>query len=200
LNADGIDVVKHSAVESAFGYHFAKPGKIDPKFHRMLMNARKIREIADYDMDEEIVEPVELAARIYDIGMVNIPAEILQEGERLEGLKLSLYQSYPEATYDTLKKIECIWSLANIVLEHRERFDGSGFPKGIKGEAILIQARILAVAHAVADLTTHRSYRNAFSIDQALKEISAQSCSKYDPEVVAACLRLFKEKGYKMEG
>jgi len=146
------------------------------------------------------VEGIDLASRIYDIGMVNIPAEILQEGERLEGLKLTMYQSYPKAAYGTLKKIECIWPLAYIVLEHREYFDGSGFPGGIKGEAILIEARILAVAHALEDLTTHKSFRNAFPISEALGKISTESSSKYDPKVVAACLKLFKEKGYKMEG
>ena len=145
------------------------------------------------------VEGIELASRIYDIGMVNIPADILQEAERLEGIKLTIYQTYPEAAYDTLKKIECIWPIAYIVLQHRECYDGSGFPRRIKGEAILIEARILAVAHALEDLTTHKSFRNAFLLSEALKEISANSGSKYDSEVVAACLRLFNEKGYKME-
>jgi putative two-component system response regulator len=145
-------------------------------------------------------EGIELASRIYDIGMVNIPADILQEAGRLEGIKLSIYQTYPEAAYDTLKKIECIWPLADIILQHREFYDGSGFPRGIKGEAILIEARILTVVHDIEDLTTNRIYRNAFPLDEALKEISAHSGSRYDPEVVAACLRLFKEKGYKMEG
>ncbi len=146
------------------------------------------------------VEAIELASSIYDIGMVNIPADILQEAGRLEGIKLTMYQTYPMAAYDTLKKIECIWPLADIVLQHRECYDGSGFPNGIKGEAILIEARILAVAHALEDLTTHRSYRNAFPLNEALEEISAGSGSKYDPAVVAACLKLFREKGFKLEG
>ncbi|MEI6457218.1 MAG: HD domain-containing phosphohydrolase [bacterium] len=146
------------------------------------------------------VEAIELASRIYDIGMVNIPADILQEAGRLEGFKLAIYQTYPDAAYDTLKKIECIWPLAYIILQHRECYDGSGFPNRIKGEAILVEARILAVAHALEDLTTNRSYRNAFPIDKALEEISSHSDSQYDPVVVTACLKLFKEKGYKMEG
>jgi putative two-component system response regulator len=141
------------------------------------------------------VEGIELASRIYDIGMINIPADILQEGERLEGIKLAIYQSYPEAAYDTLKKIECIWPIADITLQHCELYDGSGFPQGIKGKEILIEARVLRVAVAFEDLITHRSYRNAFLLNQALEEISSHSGSKYDPEVVAACLRLFKEKG-----
>jgi len=146
------------------------------------------------------VEGIELASAIYDIGMVNIPTDILRESGKLEGLNLTIYKTYPLAAYDTLKKIECIWPLANIILQHRECTDGSGFPRGIKGEAILIEARILAVAHALEDLTTNRNYRNAFPLDKTLEEISAHSGSKYDPVVVAACLKLFKEKGYKMEG
>jgi putative two-component system response regulator len=146
------------------------------------------------------LESIELASSIYDIGTVNIPAEILQDAERLEGIKQTIYQSYPEAAYDTLKKIECVWPIADIVLQHRELYDGSGFPRGIKGEEILIEARGLAVAVALEDLTTHRSYRNAFPLSEALEKIASNSGSKYDPEIVAACLKLFNEKGYQMEG
>ena len=145
------------------------------------------------------MEAIELASAIYDIGMVNIPADILREGERLEGMKLTIYQAYPEAAYDTLKKIECIWPIAYIVHQHRECYDGSGFPKGIKGEAILIEARILAVANALEDLTTHRGYRNAFPLSEALEDISTNNGKKHDPKVVAACLRLFREKGFRFE-
>ena len=98
-----------------------------------------------------------------------------------------------------LKKIECLWPIADIVHQHRECYDGSGFPKGIKGEAILIEARILAVANTLEDLTTHRGYRNAFPLSEALADISTNSGKKYDPKVVAACLRLFREKGFQME-
>jgi HD-GYP domain-containing protein (c-di-GMP phosphodiesterase class II) len=113
---------------------------------------------------------------------------------------LTMYQGYPQAGHDALKKIEFPWPIAETILQHRECYDGSGFPQRIRGEEILIEARILAVAVALEDLTTHRSYRNAFSLDHALEEISAHSGSKYAPDVVAACLRLFKEKGYKLEG
>ncbi len=143
------------------------------------------------------VEAIELASAIYDIGMVNIPVDILQEAGRLEGIKLTMYQTYPLAAYDTLKKIECIWPLAYIILQHRECYDGSGFPQGIKGKDILIEARILAVAHALEELTTHRSYRSAFPLNEALEEVSSHSGSRYDPVVVDACLKLFREKGYK---
>jgi len=145
------------------------------------------------------VEAIELASAVYDIGMVNVPVDILQEAGQLEGIKLTMYQTYPGTAYDTLKKIECIWPLADIVLQHRECYDGSGFPQGIKGEAILIEARILAVAHALEDLTTHRSYRSGYPLNKALEEISSKSGSKYDPGVMEACIKLFREKGFKFE-
>ncbi len=145
------------------------------------------------------VQGIELAAAVYDIGLINIPIEFLQDSERLDGVKLTLYQGYPKTGHDALKKIEFPWPIAEIILQHRECYDGSGFPQGIRGEEILIEARILAVANALEDLTTHKSFRNAFPLNEALEEISAHSGSKYDQEVVAVCLRLFKEKGYKME-
>jgi HD-GYP domain-containing protein (c-di-GMP phosphodiesterase class II) len=110
-----------------------------------------------------------------------------------------LYQGYPQNGNDTLTKIEFPWPIADIILQHRECLDGSGFPQGIKGKEILIEARILAVAHALEDLTTNRSYRSGFPLNEALEEISSHSGSKYDPKVVAACLRLFREKGFSFE-
>jgi HD-GYP domain-containing protein (c-di-GMP phosphodiesterase class II) len=146
------------------------------------------------------VQGIELASAVYDIGLMTIPIEFLQDSELLDGVKLTLYQGYPKTGHDALKKIEFPWPIAEITLQHRECYDGSGFPQGIRGEEILIEARILAVANAIEDLTTHKSFRNAFPVNEVLEKISAHSGTKYDPAVVAACLRLFKEKGYKMEG
>jgi len=143
------------------------------------------------------VQGIDLAAAVYDIGLINVPIEFLHDTNRLEGIKLTLYQGYPKAGHDALKKIEFPWPIADIILQHRERFDGSGFPQGIKGADILIEARVLAVADVLEDLTIRRSYRNALPMDEALAVISG---FLHDPEVVAACLRLFREKGYKMEG
>ena len=141
-----------------------------------------------------------LAAHVYDISLVNMPVEILQDADRLTGTRLTLYRNYPQLSYDILKEVNFLWPIANIALQHRECYDGSGFPRGIKGKDILIEARILAVAHALEDLTTNMSYRNAFPLKQALDEIKAHRGSQYDPDVVDACLRLFNEKGYKPEG
>jgi len=137
------------------------------------------------------VQGIGLAAAVYDIGLMNIPPEFLQDTNRLEGIKLTLYQGYPQTGHDALKKIAFPWPIADIVLQHRECFDGSGFPQGLKGADILIEARVLAVAGALDNLTVHRSYRNALPMDEALAAISSRSSSLYDPEVVAACLNLY---------
>lgn len=113
---------------------------------------------------------------------------------------LTFYQTYPQLSHDILKGVDFPWPVADIVLQHRECLDGSGFPHGVKGEDILIEARILGVADAIEDLTCHRAFRNAFPVNEALEEISSHSGTRHEPEVVAACLRLFKEKGYKMDG
>jgi putative two-component system response regulator len=154
----------------------------------------KEMELADFCM-----EGLWMAAYVYDISFVNIPADILQDSGKLTGLKLNMYRNYPQLSYDILKEVDFPWPVANIVLQHRECFDGSGFPQGIKGEDILIEAKILAVADAIEDLTSHRAFRNAFPISEALEKVSSDSGSGYDPGVVDVCLRLFREKGFQFE-
>ena len=146
------------------------------------------------------LEGLWLAAHVYDISFVNMPVEIIHFSDRLSEPSLTLYRNYPQSSYDILKEVDFPWPIAKITLQHRECFDGSGFPQGIKGEDILTEARILAVADAIEDLTSRRAFRKAFPLSEALEEISSHSGSKYDPKVAAACLKLFNEKGYKMKG
>jgi len=145
------------------------------------------------------VEGIGLASSVYDIGMINVPLEVLHNVNRLEGIKLSLYRTYPTIGYGILKKIDFPWPIADVVLQHREHYDGTGFPRGIKGEDILLEARILAVADALEDLTTHKSYRSGLPLDQALAAVKNEAGSRFDPRVVDACLRLFGEQGFRME-
>lgn len=140
------------------------------------------------------IEGTCLAAYVYDVGLVRIPLSVIQDSGQLTGLKLNLYRSYPKMSYEILEKIDFPWPVADIVLHHCECYDGSGFPKGIKKNDILIEARILAVAHALEDLTSHKSFRNAFPLNQALDEIKFYRESKYDPNVVDICVRLFRDK------
>lgn len=141
---------------------------------------------------------IEIAASVYDIGLVRVPAQFLRDVDRLEGATLAVYRQYPAIGHAIFAKMALPWPIAEIILQHREHYDGSGFPKGLKAEAILVEARILALAGAIEDLTVHNNYREALPLDSALEEIAAHSGSRYDPEVVAACLRLFRDKGYKL--
>jgi len=175
-----------------------KKGACVPGHHRRVAAlasaiAQEVK-LTDFQM-----QGIGLAAAVYDIGLINIPIDFLQDSPQLEGLKLTLYQGYPQAGHDALMKIESPWPITEIILQHRECFDGSGFPRGLKGAAILIEARILAVVDTIEDLTVNKINRPSIQMKEALAVIGNHSGSKYDPNVVAACLKLFKEKGYKME-
>jgi putative two-component system response regulator len=146
-------------------------------------------------LSEFSIQGICLAAYVYDIGLASTPISIIQESERLTGNNLTIYRDYPQMSYDILKKVDFPWPIADIALQHCECYDGSGFPRGLKGDDILIEARILAVARALEDLTSHMVFRTAFPLKQALDQIKNP---KYDPAVVDICLRLFNEKGYTM--
>jgi response regulator RpfG family c-di-GMP phosphodiesterase len=165
---------------------------------------RRVAEFAhtiarEMKLSDSLIEGVCLAAYVYDIGLASMPISIIQNPEQLTGLNLTLYRNYPQISYDILEKVDFPWPVADIVLQHCECYDGSGFPKGLKGNDILIEARTLAVAHTLADLTAHTAFRNAFPLKQAIDEIKVHRESKYDPDVVDVCLSLFNDKGYKGE-
>ncbi len=166
---------------------------------------RRVAELAqaiarEMNLADLWLDGLRLAAHVYDISFMNMPDDIIQESGQLTGSKLTMYRNYPQLSYDILKEVDFPSPVAYIVLEHRECFDGSGFPQGLRGAEIVLEARILAVADAIEDLTCERTFRNAFPLREALEEVSSHSGSRYDPNVVAACLSLFHEKGYKMSG
>ncbi|GAH90174.1 unnamed protein product [marine sediment metagenome] len=140
-----------------------------------------------------------IAALVHDIGKINIPAEILSKPSKLNEMELSLIKNHPKTGYDILKTIDFPWPVARIVLQHHERLDGSGYPQGLKGKKILLEAKIMGVADVVEAMSSHRPYRPSLGIDKALEEISQNRGIFYDPEVVDVCLKLFKEKGFKFE-
>ena len=143
-------------------------------------------------LPDSSIEGLWLAAHVYDISLASMPISIIQDSEKLTGILLNMYRKYPQDSYDILDAVDFPWPVNDIVLQHRECYDGSGFPKEIKGEDILIEARILAVAVAIEDLTSNRNYRNAFPLNEALEQIRAHRGSKYDPDVVDACLKVLQ--------
>ncbi|MBU1712902.1 MAG: PAS domain S-box protein [Proteobacteria bacterium] len=150
-------------------------------------------------LDNNLTDGIRMAGVIHDLGKMSIPAEILSKPTKLSAIEYSLIKTHPQAGYDILKDVEFPWPIAQIVLQHHERIDGSGYPAGLKGEEILMEARIIAVADVVEAIASYRPYRQALGIEKALGEITQYSGILYDPAVVDACLRLFNEKGYKLQ-
>jgi putative nucleotidyltransferase with HDIG domain len=146
----------------------------------------------------EKMDGIRMAGIIHDIGKLSIPAEILTKPTKLTNLEFSLIKEHSRIGYDMLKDVESPWPLAEIVYQHHERMNGTGYPRKLKGDEILLEARILAVADVVEAMGSHRPYRESLGLEAALEEIKNNKGIIYDGAVVDACLRLFREKGYQL--
>ncbi|MBN2539864.1 MAG: PAS domain S-box protein [Deltaproteobacteria bacterium] len=153
----------------------------------------------EMNLPKDEIEGLLTAATIHDLGKISIPAEILSKPARLTNIEFALIKDHPQAGFNILKNIDFPWPVARIVLEHHERVDGTGYPNGLKGDEILLESRILAVADVVEAMCSHRPYRPSLGMDAALEEIARNRGTLYDTEVVDACLRLFHEKKFKLE-
>ncbi|MDD2388445.1 MAG: PAS domain S-box protein [Desulfobacterales bacterium] len=151
-------------------------------------------------LPRERIEGIRIAGSIHDIGKMSVPAEILSKPIKLKALEFALIKEHAGKGFEMLKDVESPWPLAEIVYQHHERMDGSGYPRHLKGEEILIEARILAVADVVEAMASHRPYRPAIGLNAALAEIENNKGKLYDADAVNACLKLFNEKGYQMLG
>jgi PAS domain S-box-containing protein/putative nucleotidyltransferase with HDIG domain len=147
-------------------------------------------------LNAEQKEFITTAAVMHDIGKLSIPAEILSKPSKLSPIEFDLIKTHPEAGYNILKDIRFPWPVALVILQHHERMNGSGYPNNLKGGDMLLEARIIAVADVVEAISSHRPYRAALGIDFALDEISKNRGTLYDPDVVDACLKLFREKHF----
>lgn len=150
-------------------------------------------------LPEERIDGIRMAGVIHDLGKIYVPAEILNRPGGLSEIEFAMIKPHPQVAYDILKDIEFPWSVARIVLQHHERMDGSGYPQGLAGDGILLEARIIAVADVVEAMASHRPYRPALGVDRALEEISSKRGVHFDPEAVDACLKLFQEKGFDLK-
>ncbi|MEW6263734.1 MAG: HD domain-containing phosphohydrolase [Thermodesulfobacteriota bacterium] len=147
-------------------------------------------------LESEQVEAIRMAANIHDLGKVYVPAEILNRPGRLSEVEFKLICLHPQVGHDILEPIDFEQPIAEIVLQHHERLDGSGYPAGLRGEEIRLEARIIAVADVVEAMSSHRPYRPSLGLDKALDEITARKGDLYDPRVVEACWGLFREKAF----
>ena len=147
-------------------------------------------------LPEDQVRGLHLASVVHDLGKISVPAEILAKPGKLTSIEFALIQGHAQAGYDILKDIDFPWPIATIVRQHHERLDGTGYPQGLKGEDILLESRIMAVADVLEAMASHRPYRATLGIDVALQEIERGRGIKYDAAVVDACLKLFREGRY----
>jgi PAS domain S-box-containing protein/putative nucleotidyltransferase with HDIG domain len=146
-----------------------------------------------------VADGVRFGALLHDLGKVQVPAEILSKPTKLSKPEFELIKTHPQAGYDIVKGIKFPWPVAEMILQHHERIDGSGYPQGLKGDEISLGARILAVADVMEAMASHRPYRAGRGIDQALEELRDKRGLWFDPAAVDACVRLFREKGFKLE-
>jgi PAS domain S-box-containing protein/putative nucleotidyltransferase with HDIG domain len=153
---------------------------------------------SEMGLAKDKIEGIRMAGSIHDIGKLSIPAEILSKPTKLTNIEFSLIKEHSLSGYEMLKNVESPWPLAKIVYQHHERMNGSGYPRNLKGDEIIMEARIMAVADVVEAMASHRPYRAALGIGAALEEIEKNKGILYDNAVSDACLRLFREKGYQL--
>lgn len=147
-------------------------------------------------LSEEQVQGIHLAAIIHDLGKIHIPAEILSKPGKLNNIEFMLIKTHPEEGYNILKDVKFPWPIADIILQHHEKLDGSGYPQGLKGDEILLEAKIICVADIVEAMSSHRPYRASLGIEPALEEIRRGRGIWYDASVVDACLKLFHDNRF----
>jgi len=167
--------------------------------HQLRVSKLSIAIAREMNLLAEQIDYIGIAAAIHDVGKVYIPSEILSKPVKLSDFEFGIVMTHPQGSYDILKNIEFPWPIAQIALQHHERMDGSGYPQGLKGENIIFEARILAVADVVEAMVSHRPYRPAVGIVKAMEEITLNKGKLYDTEVVEACRRVFTEKSFKFE-
>jgi putative nucleotidyltransferase with HDIG domain len=150
----------------------------------------------EMSLSADQVNGIHLASIIHDLGKIQIPAEILSKPGKLSGIEFMLIQTHPQAGFDILKDVRFPWPIADIILQHHEKLDGSGYPQGLKGDQILLEAKIITVADMVEAISSHRPYRASMGIEKALDEIKLGRGILYESSVVDACVNLIIEKGF----
>jgi HD-GYP domain-containing protein (c-di-GMP phosphodiesterase class II) len=149
-------------------------------------------------LPDEQIYGIRIIGVVHDIGKIAVPGDILSKPGRLSTEELSIIKTHPQVAYDVLKNLEFPWPVAETILQHHERLDGSGYPNGISGEAIILEARILCVADVVESMVSHRPYRPALGMERALREIVLNKGVLYDSTVADACSKLSSNGGFEL--
>ncbi|MCJ7665543.1 MAG: HD-GYP domain-containing protein, partial [Actinobacteria bacterium] len=150
-------------------------------------------------LEENRIEAVRVSALIHDIGKVNIPASILSKPGKLTDIEFEMIKTHPQLSYDMLKNIDFPLPIVDIIIQHHEKLDGSGYPRGLKGKDIMLEAKILTVADVLEAMSSHRPYRPALGINIAVEEIKKNKGILYDPAVVNSCIKIITKKGFEFD-
>lgn len=200
-NSDALrqkNIALHNALEQTVGALANAMSYRDPG---IASHEKRVAELAvaigaELHLEDARLEGLRLAALVHDIGKIQVPAEILMRPRKLSEEEFILVQLHAENGYQILKDVAFPWPLAEIVRQHHENYDGSGYPRGLKGEQILLEARILRVADSMEAMLSHQPFRRASDFNQAAASLQAGENASYDPEVVAACLRIFRDRHF----
>jgi len=150
-------------------------------------------------LDDNRIESIRVASLIHDIGKMNLPESILTRPGRLSEIEYDMIKTHSQLGYDIMRRVEFPWPIADIILQHHERMNGSGYPKGLKGDEIMLEARIIGVADVVEAMASHRPYRPALGMNTALEEINKGKGKLYDVDVAKACKRVINDKKFKFK-
>lgn len=167
--------------------------------HALKVTRLAVAIAAGMGLSTDQIDCITMAGQVHDIGKIAVPSEVLCKPMRLSSAEILLIREHVRSGYEILKNVKFPWPLADIVYQHHERMDGSGYPQGLKGAKIHLAARIIAVADVVEAMASHRPYREALGIEAALEEIAGNSGILYDEDVSRMCLALFREKGFRFE-
>ncbi len=193
-----VQVAEHVRAVAAIGRRAddaRAPGQ--PFRHQRRVTRLALAIAAELGFTDDRMLPLRVAGLLHDVGKIYVPSEILSKPGKLTYLEMELARAHVTAGYEIIAAIKFPWPIADIVVKHHERMDGSGYPAGLKGEEITLEARILAVADVTEAMMSHRPYRPSLGVDKALAEITANSGRLYDEKAVDACIKLLTEKEFK---
>ncbi len=169
------------------------------------VHQRRVAQLAcaiarEMGLQEGQIDGIRIAGAIHDIGKVAVSMDILSKPGKLSEYEFSIIKTHTTVAFEVIRGLKFPWPIAQAIFQHHERLNGSGYPEGLRGEDIILEARGIGVADVVEAMSSHRPYRPALGIDNALEEISSQRAILYDSNVVDACLRLFAKKGFEFKG
>ncbi|HHF51731.1 MAG TPA: HD-GYP domain-containing protein, partial [Candidatus Aminicenantes bacterium] len=164
--------------------------------HQRRVTTLAVRIAKEMKLEQDKIEGIRMASTLHDIGKIYIPAEILSKPGKISEVEHNMIKTHPKVGADILKSIEFPWPVSDIVRQHHERMDGSGYPDGLSGEEILIEARILAVADVIEAMASHRPYRAALSLEDALNEIRRNKGILYDEKAAEAAIKVCSEEDF----